>query len=90
MTLLRINVPSCQIKVPPCQINFPLSNKYPKFLAQNHDPRDIYLHEGQKFVSLFDYVYGPLRMMQGYFDVVFSYTRTRRRRKGVINSNLFA
>ena len=66
VTLLKINVPSCQINDPPswitvplCQINVPLSNKFPKFLRQNHDPRDIYLREGQIFVSLFDHVYGP-------------------------------
>ena len=46
VTLLKINVPSCQINdptcqknVPHCQINVPLSNKFPKFLRQNHDPR---------------------------------------------------
>ena len=70
MTLLKINVPSCQINVPPCQINdpstqinVPLSNKFREFLRQNHDPRDIYLLEGNIFVSLFDHVYGPLRLM---------------------------
>ena len=74
VTCLKINVPFCQIIVPPfqindppsqinvpsCQINVPLSNKSPKFLRQNHDPRDIYSQEGHKFVSLFDHVYGPL------------------------------
>ena len=74
MTLLKINVSSCQKNVPPCQINdppyqinvshcqinVPLSNKFPKILKQNHDPRDIYLQEGHIFVSLFDHVYGPL------------------------------
>ena len=38
----QINVPHCQINVPHCQINVPLSNKCPKILRQNHDPRDIY------------------------------------------------
>ena len=74
VTLLKINVPSCQINVPPCQINdppsqinvprcqinVPLSNKFPKFLRQNHDPQDIYLQEGHIFVFQFDHVYGPL------------------------------
>ena len=74
VTLLKINVPSrqinippCQINVPPCQINvphfqinLPLSKKFPKFLRQNHDPRDIYFPEGHILVSLFDHVYGPL------------------------------
>ena len=69
-----MNVPSCQINVPPCkindppsqinvphcQINVPLSNNFPKFLRQNHDPRGIYLQEGHIFVSLFDHVDGPL------------------------------
>ena len=59
VTLLKMNVPSCQINVPPCQINdppsqinvphcqinVPLSNKFPKFLRQNHDPMDIYLSQ---------------------------------------------
>ena len=31
--------------------------KNPKFLRQNHDPRDIYLQEGHIFVSLFYHVY---------------------------------
>ena len=71
VTLLKINVPSRQINVPPCQINdptsqinvphcqknVPLANKCPKFLRQNHDPRDNYLQEGHIFVSLFDHVY---------------------------------
>ena len=75
MTFLKINVPSCQINVPPSQINdppykiivpryqinVPLSNKLPKFLRQNHDPRDIYLQEGHIFVTRFDHVYGPLK-----------------------------
>ena len=74
VTLLKITVPSCQINVPPCQINdppsqinvlhcqinVPLSNKFPEFVRQNHDRRDIYLQEGHKFVSLFDHLYGPL------------------------------
>ena len=74
MTLLKINVPAYQKVVPPCQkndppsqtnaplcqINVPLSNKLPKFLRHNHDPRDIYLQEGHIFVPLFDHVYGPL------------------------------
>ena len=74
VTLPKTNVPSCQIIVPPCQINdppsqinfphcqinVPLSNKFSKFLRQNHDPRDIYLNEGHIFMSLFDHVYGPL------------------------------
>ena len=67
MTLLKINVPSCQINVPLCQINdppsqinVPLSNKFSKFLRQNHDPRDICLQEVHIFVTLFDHVYGPL------------------------------
>ena len=69
--LLKINVPSCQINVPHSQINdppsqiivpryqanVPLSNKFPKFLRQNHDPRDIYLQEGHIFVTRFDHVY---------------------------------
>ena len=73
MALLKINVPSRQTNVPPCQINDPtaqidvphcqknvlLSNKCPKFLRQNRDPRDIYLQEGHIFVSPFDHVYGP-------------------------------
>ena len=54
-----MNVPSYQINVPHSQKNVPLSNKFPKFLTQNHDPRDIYLEEGHKFVSLFDHEYGP-------------------------------
>ena len=36
-----------------------LSHKFPKFLRHNHNPRDIYLQEGHKFVSLFDHVYRP-------------------------------
>ena len=73
-TLSKINVPSIQMNVPPCQINdppsqiniphcqinVPLSNKFPKFLRQNHDPGDIYLQEGLTFVFLFDHVYGAL------------------------------
>ena len=62
----HINVLSCQINDPPsqinvlyCQINVPFSNKYPEFLRQNHDPRDICLQEGHIFVSLFDHVNGP-------------------------------
>ena len=55
----QINDLPSQINVPPCQINVPLSNKFHKFLRQNHDPRDIYLQEGHKFVSLFDLLYGP-------------------------------
>ena len=43
VTLLKINVPSCQINDPHGQINVPLSNKFPNCLRQNHDPRDIYL-----------------------------------------------
>ena len=39
-------------------MNVPLSNKFPKFLRQNHDPREIYLQEAHIFVSLFDHVYG--------------------------------
>ena len=68
VTLLKINFPSCRISVPPCQlndppsqknvprcqINVPVSNKFPKSLRQNHDPGDIDLQEGHKFVSLFD------------------------------------
>ena len=60
MTLLKINVPACQTNDPPSQINVPhsqitvpLSNKFPKFLRHNHDPRDIYLQEGHIFVSIF-------------------------------------
>ena len=34
--------------------------KFPKFLRQNHDPKDICLQEGLIFVSLFDHVYGPI------------------------------
>ena len=63
VTLLKINVPPSQINEPPsqinvprCQINVPLSNEFPNFLGQNHDP---YLREGHIFVSLFDHVYGP-------------------------------
>ena len=52
--------PPSQINVPHCQIDVPLSNKFPEFLIQNHDPRDIYFPEGHIFVSLFDHVYGPL------------------------------
>ena len=73
-TLFKMNVPSCrinfprsqiidppsQINVPHCQINVPLSNKFPKFLRQSHDSREIYLQEGHTFVSLIDHVYGPL------------------------------
>ena len=40
-------------------MNDPLSNKFPNFLSQKHDPRDIYLQEGHIFVSLFYHVYGP-------------------------------
>ena len=39
----QINDPSPQINIPCCQMNAALSNKFPKFLRQNHDPRDIYL-----------------------------------------------
>ena len=56
----QINVPPSQINVPHCHINVPLSKKFPKFLSENHDPRDIYLQEGHIFVSLFDHVPGPL------------------------------
>ena len=45
-----------QINVPRYQINVPLSNKFPQFSRQNHDPRDIYLQEGHIYVSLFDHV----------------------------------
>ena len=69
----QINVPQYQIKarssqikdrlsqisVPRSEINVPLSNRFLKFLRQNHDPRNIYLKEGHIFVSLFDHVYGP-------------------------------
>ena len=58
---LSKNDPPSQINVPHGQINVPLSNKFPKFLRQNHDPGGIYLHEGHIFVSLFDHVDGPLR-----------------------------
>ena len=66
VTSVQINVPPCQIidppsqiNVPHCQINVPLSNKFSRFLRQNHDPWDIYLQEGHIFVSLIDHVYGP-------------------------------
>ena len=57
----QINDPPAQINVPPSQINVPLSNKFPKFLRHNFDPRDIYLLECHIFVSIFDHVYGPLQ-----------------------------
>ena len=81
VTLLIINVPFCQINYPPSQINVPhsqinvpLSNKFPKFLRQNHDPRDIYLQEGHIFGSLFDHVYGPLLLISilSYHSVLTS------------------
>ena len=73
VSLLKINVPSCQMNIPPCQINdppsernvphsqinVPWSNKFSKFLRQNHDPRDIDLQDSHIFVSLSDNVCGP-------------------------------
>ena len=56
---VKKNVPPRQINVPRCQINVPLTNKFPKFLRQNHDPWDIYLQEGCKFVSFFTMCTGP-------------------------------
>ena len=59
LTLLQINVPPCQINVPPyqindppSQINVPMSNKFPKVLGQNHDPRDIYLQYLCPFLTM--------------------------------------